>query len=148
MEYPRQKNAPCAVVQKPSARMSTQASSSVLVVLSWKASPSSDWRPGSMQVLGQTFFSRLAVRSRILLCRSVGKPPLWQLMAWSTERESPQAHWRGRNCNFHPYLRHNASLKAPLCKRKPCSSMGRVVTHEEVPFSPVHSSRRWCAGGS
>ena len=80
------KNAPCAVVQKPSARMSTQASSSVLVVLSRKASPFSDWRPGSMQVLGQTSFSRLAVRLCISLCRSVGKPHLWQTMAWSTER--------------------------------------------------------------
>ena len=33
-----------------------------------------------------------------------------------------------------PYLRERQSLKAVLCKAKPCSSMGSVVNQVEAPF--------------
>ena len=67
-------------------------------------------------------------------------------IAWSTERWSPHAQWRGRLWTFQPYLRHKAFLKAPLCKKRSLFFNGQVDTHKEAPFSLAHSIKscwRW-----
>ena len=75
------KKASWRVFQKPLARTSSRAPSSVLVEASQKDSPDSGCRCGSMATLGQTSVSREAVRSLISFWRIVGKPPMWQTIA-------------------------------------------------------------------
>jgi len=70
-----------------------------------------------------------------LITRMVGIPPMWQVIAWSTENEVPQLHEGGVLLRFHPYLRHRALWNSPLCKWKPCSATGKTVSHAEDPFS-------------
>ena len=72
------KKASWRIFQKPLARTSSRAPSSVLVEASLKDSPDSGCRCGSMATLGQTSVSREAVRSLISLWRIVGKLPMWQ----------------------------------------------------------------------
>ena len=77
----------------------------------------------------QTSERRLAVRSQISLCLIEGNPPFWQERACSTENCVPQSQLTGVRSGCHPYLRHNASRKAPLCNVNPNSVMGRAVSH-------------------
>ena len=47
----------------------------------------------------------------------------------------PQTQLAGRSGGRHPYLRHRASLNAPLHRAKLCSAIGRAESQLEVPFS-------------
>ena len=71
--------------------------------------------------------------------RWVGIPPLWQIIAWSTEKLVPQAHFEVTFGIGHPYRRPSASLKAPLDKQNPCSSIGKAFSHADAPGSTAHS---------
>ncbi len=92
-------------------------------------------RGGSVATLWHTSVSSEAVMSRISLWRIVGKPPMWQIIAWSTEKFAPQLHLLGMLLSCQLYLRRRASLKSPLCNWKPCVPMGRTDSHDEAPFS-------------
>ena len=71
------------------------APSSRFAVL-WKSRSSvTGCRCGSVPTPWQTSVSRCAVISLISLCLIEGKPPLWQLRAWSTVNLLPQAQWEG-----------------------------------------------------
>ena len=91
-----------------------------------------------MQTL-QTSESRLAVMSRISLCLIEGNPPLGHDRAWSTEKFLPQAQVVGVREGCQLYRSARASRKAPLCKLKPNSRIGRVVSQVEAPFSWARS---------
>ena len=92
-----------------------------------------------MEVLGHTSLSSTSVRSRTLLWRQMVYPPLWQQRAWPTDIDSPQAQWVGRLLICQPYLKHKASLKSPLCRRKSNSSRGMAEIQLDAPFSFAHS---------
>ena len=58
-----------------------------------------------------------AVMSRILLWRIVGKPLMWQIIAWSTtENWTPLLHVWEMLPGLQPYLKQIASLHSPLCR--------------------------------
>ena len=71
-------------------------------------------RVGSVQTSLHTSVRRVAVRSRISLCRMVGKPPLGHDKACSTENFEPQWHLVGKTFGVQPYLKAIASWKALL----------------------------------
>ena len=73
--------------------------------------------------------------SRISLWRIDGNPPRGQFRACSTVNCLPQMQWEGKCVGRQPYRRHSASLKAPLWRVNPCSSMGKVESQLEAPFS-------------
>ena len=75
------KNASWAPFQKPLALMSKRAPSSLFAERGLSSSPDSDCKGGSVATLWHTSVNREAVMSRISLCRIVGKPPVWQIMA-------------------------------------------------------------------
>ena len=81
-----------------------------------------------------------AIMSRSSLCLIDGKTPQGQLKACSLVRSTPQTQFVGRSGGRHPYLRHIASLNAPLCRANPCSAMGRAESQLEAPFSFETSS--------
>ena len=60
-------------------------------------------------------------------------------MACSTEALLPQAQVVGMLAGVQPYPSASASWKAPLCKVKPCSSRGRVVSQVEEPCTVASS---------
>ena len=66
-----------------------------------------------------TSVSRLAVRSRILLCLIVGILLLAHESACSTVKLLPQSHLEDGLDGVQPYRRAKASWKADLCKAKP-----------------------------
>ena len=66
-----------------------------------------------------TSVSRLAVRSRILLCLMEGNPPLAHESAWSMELLLRQSHLDGKFEGGHPYRRAMTSWKVALCSAKP-----------------------------
>ena len=82
--------------QKPLACVSRRASGNVLAPL-FRVSPDSCCRSGSTSTSLQTVPSSSASRSRISLCRCITKPPLRQIIAWSTSNASPQTHVFGRS---------------------------------------------------
>ena len=92
-------------------------------------------RWGSISVDELTSSISFAVRSRMSLCRWMGRPPLEQLKACCTELAFPQEYIGEMSFGCQPYRRANASLKAPLCRMKPCYSIGRVFNHPDAPFS-------------
>ena len=68
--------------------------------------------------------------SRISLWRIDGNPPRGQFRACSTVNCLPQMQWEGRCAGCQPYRKHSASLKAPLWRANPCSSMGKVESNQ------------------
>ena len=60
----------------------------------------------------------------------------------------PHTQFAGKSGGCHPYLRHRASLKAPLCRAKPCSAMGRADSQLDAPFSFETSSALFILIGS
>ena len=133
---------------KPLTAMSSLAPSEMLEERVDSTSPVSSCRSGSTRTSLQTSVRRFAVKSLILLWRIEGNPPLEQERACSTEKEAPQTQCEGVRAGSQPYLRHRASTKAPLCKQKPCSLMGRVVSQLEEPFSLARVIARWRVGVS
>ena len=121
--------------QTPFADTSSLAPSCVLAVAPDSCSGVTGCRLGSMHTSLQASVRRFAVRSRISLCRKVGKPPLLQDRACSTVRVLSQSHFGGRLDGVHPYLRARASWKAALCSVNPWSLRGRTVSQVEAPFS-------------
>ena len=81
-----------------------------------------------METLGQTSVRTFAVMSLMSLCHIEGSPPQWQLKACSTLNFFPQVQWEGKYGSGHPYHRLMASLKAPLCRVKPCSVSGNTAS--------------------
>ena len=67
------------------------------------------------------------------------KPPLGQERTCSTVKVDPQSHDKGIHDGVHPYLSANASVKAPLCREKPNSSIGKAVSQFEAPLSLARS---------
>ena len=134
------KNALSDLSQKPSALTSSLALSSVFAVCSWKCSLSSFCKLGSRQTLWHTWERSSAVRSRISLWRWMGKAPLLQLKACSTENALPQMQLVGKKGGVQPYLRNTASLNALLCRVKPIFSTGSAVNQVEVPFFPARDT--------
>ena len=55
-------------------------------------------------------------------------------------RCTPQTQFAGRSGGRNPYLRHIASLNAPLCRANPCTTMDRAESQLEAPFSFETSS--------
>ena len=72
------------------------------------------------------------------LCLMEGNPPQGQFIACSTVRGLPQTQVDGRFGGRQPYRRHKASRKAPLCRAKPCSAIGKADSQLEAPFSLFH----------
>ena len=97
---------------------------------------------GSIHTSEQTSVITLAVKSLNSLCLTVGRPPVGQQRTWSTKKTLPHMHLLGRRVGCQLYLRHKASRKAPLCRAKPCSCMGRAESHVEAPFSLPSSMAR------
>ena len=83
----------------------------------------------------------ISVRSLNSLWRIVGKPRAPQVhpKACSTENWLPYTQLKGSNGGRQPYQRQRASQKATLCKLKPCSHTGSVVSQLEEPFSVANS---------
>ena len=104
-------------VETCSLRLSL-ATPSQLAVLSGRVSPSRVCSLGSISTFVHTSFIISAVMSRTSLWRKVGRPPLWQDMAWSTSKVAQHAHLELTLVIFHPYLRHRASLKALLLRER------------------------------
>ena len=69
------------------------------------------------------------------LCLMEGKPPHGHPKACSTVNCFPQTQLDGNRGGCQPYLRHKASLKAPLYNAKPCSIKGKAVNQLEEPDS-------------
>ena len=86
--------------------------------------------------------------SRISLWRIDGNPPRGQFRACSTVNCLPQMQWEGRCTGCQPYRKHSASLKAPLWRENPCSSMGKVESQLEAPFSTDTVNALWRLLGS
>ena len=86
--------------------------------------------------------------SRISLWRIDGNPPRGQFRACSTVNFLPQMQWEGRCAGCQPYRKHSASLKAPLWRANPCSSMGKVESQLEAPFSADTVNALWRLLGS
>ena len=128
--------------------MSKRAPSSKFAVLCCISSPVSGCSSSSTHTLWQTSVSSEAVMSLMSLCLSVGRPPREQLKACSTVRFFPHTQWEGKCDSCQPYLRHNASLKAPLCTLKPCSTKGIIHSQPDVPFSLQKSITRCRSCGS
>ena len=80
----------CRVGCNPLALMSRRAPSSVSAVRWLRISPDRGCNGGFVAMLWHTSVKREAVMSRISLCLMVGKPTVWQIMAWSTENVAPQ----------------------------------------------------------
>ena len=57
-------------------------------------------------------FRRLADKLRISLCLTVGKPPLWDIMARSTVTDASYMHNWERLEGCHPYLKQRTSQNA------------------------------------
>ena len=121
--------------------MSSRAPSSRLAVLCSNCSLVTGCRLGSIPTPWHTSLSRFAVMLRISLCRIEGKPPLEQLSACSMVKCWPQTQWEGRYDGRHPYRKHRASLKAPLCRANPCSEMGKAESQLEAHHGTESSSR-------
>ena len=90
---------------------------------------------------------------RISLWRIDGNPPRGQFRACTTKwcrciASAPQMQWEGKCVGRQPYRRHNASLKAPLWRANPCSSMGKVESQLEAPFSAETVKAFWRLLGS
>ena len=115
--------------------ISRRAPSSLLAVWCLRCSSSSGCKGGSIPTLWQVSVRNCAVRSRGSLCLIHGNPPQGQLKACSMVKCFPQTQLAGRSGGRHPYLRHRASLNAPLCRAKPCSAIGRAESQLEAPFS-------------
>ena len=86
--------------------------------------------------------------SRISLWRIDGNPPRGKFRACSTVNCLPQMQWEGRCAGCQPYRKHSASLKAPLWRANPCSSMGKVESQLEAPFSADTVNALWRLLGS
>ena len=99
------------------------------------SSPSRGCRWGSADTLGHTCDSMPAMMFLSSLCLRIGKPPWLQLRACSTLNCFPHAQVVGNLSGFHPYLRHSPSRNAPLWRLNPCSTIGRIVSQWEAPFS-------------
>ena len=65
-----------------------------------------------------------------------GKPPQGHPNACSTVNYSPQTQLDVNRGGRQPYLRLKTSLKATLCKAKPCSDKGKAVNQLKEPDSP------------
>ena len=125
--------------QTPFADTSSLAPSCVLAVAPDSCSGVTGCRLGSMHTSLQASVRRFAVRSRISLCRKVGKPPFLQDRACSTVKVLSQSHFEGRLDGVHPYLRARASWKAALYSVNPWSLRGRTVSQVEAHSSVLTS---------
>jgi len=88
---------------------------------------------GSTWTLLQTSVKSTAVRSLISLWRNDGKPPRGHDSRCSTAKAAPHSQCVGGLVGAQPYRNAKASTKAPLCRQKPCSLMGRDVSQLEAP---------------
>ena len=105
--------------QKPLEAISAQTWSCRFAVASVRYSPDSFCRGGSIITLLDTSVRRWAVVSLTSLCQIAGNPPVGQWRECSTVKEAPQTQFDRSLGGVHPYRRHMASRKAPLCKAKP-----------------------------
>ncbi len=80
--------------QHPLAAMSSRAPSWLIEEAPESISPVRGCRGGSTLTSWQTLVSRLAVRSQISLCLSMGNPPFGQVKTWSMVKDFPQAQWK------------------------------------------------------
>ena len=134
------KNASCRLFpQKRCALMSARASPSEFAALYCSDSPVSCCSVGSTATLGETSVRKSAVMSLMSLCLREGNPPQGQLKACSTVNFFLHVQQDGRCGSCHPYLSLMASLKAPLCRVKPCSDSGGTTSQCDAPFSPPKS---------
>ena len=65
----------------------------------------------------------------------MGKPPLGQERTCSTVKEAPHSQNMGVCEGGQPYSSACASVKAPLSRQNPNSSIGREVNQLEAPLS-------------
>ncbi len=81
-----------------------------------------------------TYLTQEVSADLIMVDRWKSSPPRGQFRACSTVHCPPQMQWEGRCDGRQPYRRHSASLKAPLWRANPCSSMGKVESQLQAPF--------------
>ena len=84
---------------------------------------------GSTSTLEVTSRSRVAVTSQISLCLMMTYPPLAQLRAWLVSFCFPQTVWSAS------VSQGQSVIECGLCKVKPCSSIGKTISHADAPFS-------------
>ena len=114
---------PVSESQKPRARMSSLASSSLLAERG-RISPFKGCSRGSTATSLDTSRKTPASVSRRSLCLSVWKPPSLQIRTWSTSNALPHRQDWGARRRGHPYRSATASWKALLWRTKPCLSRG------------------------
>ena len=114
------------LLQSPRAPMSS---------FDWSPSLSLGISGGSMVTSLQTSLRISASVSLKLLCLRTENPPFMQDRAWSTLLLFPKTHNFGIPCT---YLRQRSSWKSLLFITNPRLAIGRVVSHDDVPFAD------WC----
>ena len=105
---------------------------------SW-ASQDTEFRVGSTwpRTSAQTPSRKLAVESRILLCRMIKYLPVPQETAWSGSKDFPQGHWSGNAVQ--PQWRQRVFRNALFAKEKPWPSRDRDDNQWEALLSEATS---------
>ena len=109
-------------------------SSSVLVDLLSKVSPSNGWSFGSISTSFQTSPRSLANVSRLSVCRRWVYPPFAQCKACDITKRSPHAHEIRRFFGSHSYRSAKPSLNSDLVRAKPYFCRGSAFNQLEAPF--------------
>ena len=92
--------------------------------------------------------SQLAVKSLSSLCLIKVNPPWWLIIQWLMLWLVPHTQWLGTFCNFQLYRKHTASRNSCSFRWKPCSWIGRAVSHRGEHLTLVNSTVRWRIGSS
>ena len=110
-----------------------------LLLVVWEVVPPQHWhRTWRAVKLSHLGYDHVKLRDRLPLNS-------WKHGLWWTE---PQEHWLGSLVGSHPLQTQSVSLNACLGKEKPCSSIGRVISRADAPFSGASSRDFWRAARS
>ena len=137
------KNAIWPAAQNPLAATSNLVSSDVLAAVCSNCSLVSFCYVGSMRTSWHTSFSRVTVMLLSLLWQSVMNSPFLHVRACSMLKLFPHKHVLGVRGNGRPHLILTRSQNSCLSSMYP-SSIGRVVSHVEVPCSVLISFSLHC----
>ena len=121
--------------KSPFALMSNLASSSLLVDLYLKVSPSNGWSLGSISTSLQTSPRNLANVSRISLCRRWVYPLFAQCSACGITNGLPHAHEIVILFGSYPYRRAKLSLNSDSVRAEPSFCRGSALNQLDAPFS-------------
>ena len=121
--------------QNPLAATSNPVSSDVIVAPCSNCLLFSFCNVGSMGISWRTSFSRLVVVFPSLLWRSVINHPSLHVRACSMLKLFPHVHVLGVRDNSNPYLILTMFQNSCLLSMYPSSSIGKVDSHAEEPYS-------------